>query len=163
MFDNYIEQYGKRLFGLCITLCRNRSEAEDLYQDTWLKAYEKIDQYKVDSPFEPWLTAIAVNLFRDRLRRSRSSPIYDSYPTAEDKEKAMESISAVEKQDYSYVRDAVEQLPNKLRTTVILHYYSDFDVRQTAEILKIPGGTVKSRLNKARVLLKEALHDEVDF
>lgn len=74
MIDQYIRTYGKRLYGLCLSLCANIHEAEDLYQDTWLKVLQNIAQYDKDQPFEPWLTQICVNLYRNRLRRLMRSP-----------------------------------------------------------------------------------------
>ena len=77
MIDHYIDQYGKRLYGLCTTLCANSAEADDLYQDTWLKVVEHISKYDPAKEFEPWLTRICVNLYRNMLRRLARSPIWD--------------------------------------------------------------------------------------
>ena len=75
----------------------------------------------------------------------------------------MGAVPEQEKTDYSSLYQAVDQLPEKLRTTVILFYFEDMDTETTAEVLGIPAGTVKSRLNKARKLLREVLTDEADL
>ena len=71
MINYYIEQYGKRLYGLCMTLCASVPDADDLYQETWLKAMKKLDSYNTDKPFEPWITRIAVNTYKDMARRKK--------------------------------------------------------------------------------------------
>ena len=163
MIDQYIRQYGKRLYGLCLTLCANSFDADDLYQDTWLKAVKNISQYDESREFEPWLTRICVNTYRNRLRRIMKSPIFDAFSSEEEKTAVMESIAAPEAEDYFRLHEAIDRLPEKLRITVILFYFRDMDVGQTAHTLNIPPGTVKSRLNKARKLLKEVLSDETDL
>ena len=74
MIDQYIHQYGKRLYGLCLTLCASTMEADDLYQDTWLQVVKYISRYDASRDFEPWLTKICVNLYRNALRRLSKSP-----------------------------------------------------------------------------------------
>ena len=163
MINQYIYQYGKRLYGLCLTLCANTFDAEDLYQETWLKVVKNISQYDVTQPFEPWLTQICVNTYRNTLRRIMRSPIFNSFATEEEKSNVMECIAAPEPSDYSDLHDAINTLPEKLRITVILFYFQDMDIASVGKTLGIPQGTVKSRLNKARNILKEVLTDETDI
>ena len=163
MINQYIRQYGKRLYGLCLTLCVNTFDAEDLYQDTWLKVVKNISQYDPTQPFEPWLTQICVNTYRNKLRRIMRSPIFNSFSSDEEKTLIMERIVAPEPTDYSNLHDAIDKLPEKLRITVILFYFQEMDITAVSKILEIPSGTVKSRLNKARNVLREVLTDETDI
>ncbi len=163
MIDQYIQKYGKRLYGLCLTLCANSHDADDLYQETWLKVFRYIDRYDPEREFEGWLTTICVNTYRNSLRRIRRSPIWNGFASDEEKTLVMENITADEPPDYSDLHAAIDRLPEKLRITVILFYFKDMDIIQTAKILKVPEGTVKSRLNKARKLLKEVLTSEPDL
>lgn len=160
MIDHYIQAYGKRLYGLCLTLCKNASDAEDLYQDTWLKVMANMERVDPKRPFEPWLTRICVNTYRNSLRRLARSPIFNGFATGEEKERLIESAHTELPSDYSDLHVAVDRLPEKLRLVIILFYFRDMDIRSTAKVLKIPEGTVKSRLYKAKYLLKEVLHDE---
>lgn len=153
--DQYIRQYGRRLYGLCRSLCRSVQDADDLYQDTWLKALDKLDSYDPGLPFEPWITRICVNTYRNALRRLARSPVR---PMGEGEE-----FPAAESPDYAPLYEAVGALPEKLRVTVVLYYFRDMDTAGTAEALGVPLGTVKSRLSKARKLLKEALEDASGF
>lgn len=162
MIDQYIHQYGKRLYGLCLTLCANTLEADDLYQDTWLQVVKNFSHYDASREFEPWLTKICVNLYRNALRRLSKSPFLH-FRSNEEKEFLLCSIPALEKVDYRPLYEAIDHLPEKYRLAVILYYFDDRDIAATAQILGIPSGTVKSRLDKARKLLKEALGNETDL
>ena len=163
MIDQYIRDYGKRLYGLCTFLCANSHEAEDLYQETWLKVVKHISKYDSTKEFEPWLTTICVNTYRSTLRRIAKSPVFNCFTTTEEKEEVLNSIPAPENKDYSDLYTAIAKLPEKLRLTVLLFYFRDMDTESAAMVLGIPPGTVKSRLNKARKLLKEVLTDETDL
>lgn len=160
--DQYIKIYGKRLYGLCMTLCADRHEADDLYQDTWMKVIRSIDQFDRSKDFEPWLTRLCVNTYRDKLRRLSRSPFL-SFSSNDAKDAVFATVAAPEQKDYTDLYAAIDRLPEKLRLAIILFYFEDMDISKTAETLGIPPGTVKSRLNKARKLLKEVLTDETDL
>lgn len=159
MIDQYIRKYGKRLYGLCLTLCANPFDADDLYQDTWLQVIRNISRYDESREFEPWLTKICVNTYRNTLRRIARSPLLN-FKTNEEKDSALEAVPAPEKEDYTPVHEAVDRLPEKLRLAVILYYFEEMDIAAVAGVLGVPEGTIKSRLNKARKLLKEVLGSE---
>lgn len=156
VIEAYIEKHGRRLYGLCRSLIGD--DADDLYQETWLRAYMKLDTYKSEFPFEAWLTSICVNAYRDELRRRRRRR--ENEVDAEDKQELMENIGDETDCRAFEVREAVEKLPQKLRETVILYYYNGYDEKTTARILKIPVGTVKSRLSAAKTKLKGELTDD---
>lgn len=163
MIDQYIRQYGKRLYGLCLSLCANTFDADDLYQETWLKVVKNIAQYDPAKEFEPWLTQICVNTYRNILRRIARSPFLH-FRTNEEKDALLCAIpDMTEKPDHSSLYEAIERLPEKYRMAVILFYFQDMDIAATAQVMGIPEGTVKSRLSRARKLLKEALVSEADL
>lgn len=162
LIDQYIQQYGRRLYGLCRSLCPNRFDADDLYQETWLKVMKHISQYDPGRDFEPWLTRICVNTYRSTLRRLARSPLLD-FSSGEDKDRVLNAVPSPEEQDYAPLYEAVGRLPEKLRLVVVLFYFQGEDLASAARILNIPVGTAKSRLNRARTLLKEALTDETDL
>ncbi|MBQ9119535.1 MAG: sigma-70 family RNA polymerase sigma factor [Lachnospiraceae bacterium] len=162
MINQYIHQYGKRLYGLCLSLCANSFEADDLYQETWLKVVKNIAQYDASKEFEPWLTKICVNTYRNTLRRIARSPLLH-FASSEEKDALLQSVPAPERKDYAPLYAAIRNLPEKLRLAVILFYFRDMDTHGAAQVLGIPEGTVKSRLNKARKILKEVLSNETDL
>lgn len=162
LIDRYIQQYGRRLYGLCRSLCADPFDADDLYQETWLRVVRHISQYDPGREFEPWLTRICVNTYRSTLRRLAKSPLI-SFRSGEEQDRLLDSIPAPERADYTPLYEAVDKLPEKLRLAVILFYFQGEDLVSAAQILSIPAGTAKSRLNRARKLLKEALGDETDL
>ena len=163
MVDQYIEKYGRRLYGLCRALCANPGDAEDLYQETWLKVYQKFALFDPQYEFEGWLTRICVNTYKDQWRKNKLSLIFDLFESGEAKEAVLQTAAAPAEEDFSDLHDAVAHLPEKIRVTVLLYYFRELDVNATAQVLGIPAGTVKSRLSKARILLKEMMDDEVEL
>ena len=160
--DQYIQRYGRRLYGLCRVLCPHPFDADDLYQATWLRVLKHLDRYDPSRAFEPWLAKICVNTHRSALRRLARSPLLD-FASGQDKDRLLDSIPAPEGKDYLPLYEAVGKLPDKLRQAVALFYFQGMDLAAAAQTLGIPVGTMKSRLNKARKLLKEALADETDL
>lgn len=156
MLDPYIKQYGPRLYGLCHALTATAFDADDLYQETWLKALRAFSRYDPARPFGPWITRICVNTYRSQLRRLAASPIL-SFRSTQALEDTLQAAPTPGAEDYSDLQNAIDQLPEKLRLAVILYYFEDLDVAATAAALHIPPGTVKSRLHKARAMLKEVL------
>ena len=112
--------------------------------------------------FEPWLTRLCINIYRDKLRRLSRNPFLN-FSSNEAKDAVFATVPAPERKDYTDLYAAIDRLPKKLRLAIILFYFEDMDISKTAETLRIPPGTVKSRLNKARKLLKEVLTDETDI
>ena len=157
MFDEYISSCGKRLYGLCQKLCGSREDAEDLYQETWIKAYKFFDRYDRTKAFEGWLTAICVNTYRDMLRRQKWKSLFVRFGTNAEKDLALSGIPAPDEPEFSDVRDAVNALPEKYRIVTVLYYFNGLDVEKTSQVLKIPMGTVKYQLHKAREMLKGRL------
>lgn len=129
--------------------------------------YEKFHQYQPSSPFEPWLTRICVNLYKDSLRKKKASRVFDLFNSAEEKDALLAQTAVYEPQDPLIEKDpvhnAVKKLPEKLRTTIVLYYFQDLQMEQVAKTLGIPVGTVKSRLTKAKKMLKEWFQDEMEF
>lgn len=162
MIDQYVQRHGRRLYGLCLSLCANPFDADDLYQDTWFRAVKNISQYDPSKEFEPWLTKICINTYRNILRRLARSPFLD-FKTNEEKDALLCAIPDTENPDYGALYEAIDRLPEKYRIAVILYYFQNMDIASTAHVMGIPEGTVKSRLSKARKLLREVLDNETDL
>ncbi|MFV0414450.1 MAG: RNA polymerase sigma factor, partial [Oscillospiraceae bacterium] len=147
-----------KLYGLCLKLCNGRSaDAQDLYQETWLKAYRWHGRYNPAQSFLNWLTRICVNTYRDMLRRQKLLR-FISPKEPEEQQALLDGIPDGARPEESIeVRDAVARLPEGLRLCVTLYYFYGQSTEETAGALSLPPGTVKSRLNKARALLKKEL------
>lgn len=161
MFEQYIETYGQRLFALCLKLCANTWEAQDLYQETWLKAYCHFARYDSQRDFEPWLVKICINTYRDIIRRQKVQALFQFF-TNQEQQLILDNLPAEETNDEDgEVRQVVNGLPQRYRLVILLYYFYGCSVERTAKTLGIPQGTVKSRLSKARSLLKERLKEYV--
>lgn len=155
------------LFGYALYLTRSRTEAEELTQDTLVKAVTSISQYQTDTNCKAWLFRIMHNTFLNNLRRKPMHVELDDSYLNEVWEKADERTSSryppnpeesfVSLLSCSKVREAVEKLPREFRSVVVLADLEGFSYREIADILSCPIGTVMSRLHRGRKLLKNAL------
>lgn len=161
-FENYISQHSRDLTRLCMSLCNNTADADDLFQDTWYKAMKNYKKYKKEMPFEHWLFSICVNTYKnDRKLFYNSKKV--AFGSNEEKTKFLNSIPNTDdsnSDDYYELHTAVSKLPKKQKIVIILFYFKDYSIAQIATILKIPEGTVKSRLNMAKSKIKRRLCNE---
>ena len=162
-----IHEYGKAVYSFCRQLAGSRQEADDLYQDTFLKAMELSGKIECDRNPKSYLLSIALRIWRNKKRKfAWRKRIADVQLTAAEQDAQMckstaqspeESITGKEKAES--VRMAVNNLPEKLKITVLLFYMEDLSAAQIADALKIPVGTVLGRLHRARKILKKELED----
>ena len=157
--DRLIEQYSTDLTRLCLSLCSNCVEAEDLFQETWLKALRHGKRYKTDKPFDKWLFAICINTYKNSLK-SAYNRMRLRFSSEEEEEAFWSAIpdrNEGNSEDYSELHAAIGKLPKKQRVVLALYYFKDYSVREIAEIVNVPEGTVKSRLSAARDSIKRRL------
>ncbi|NGP61139.1 sigma-70 family RNA polymerase sigma factor [Paenibacillus thiaminolyticus] len=157
------------LYRYCLHLCGSASDADDLFQDVWIRAIKHRDSYDANRSLENWLFTIATNLYRDRYRKAkRWLGRVKQYFNPELQQREMANIpgSADEPEDLliaSYrkelVRRALSRLKDEHRILLVLYYFEECTYREAAEILRIPEGTVKSRLNSAKKALKRERSD----
>ena len=160
-FERYVAEYSPELTRFCVKLCGNVHDAEDLFQDTWARALDKFEQYRPELSFKSWLLAICANSFKNskKLKYNSSRALF---ATPEEKERFIRSIPADETDVDAYLdlHAAMLALPKKHRLVLVLYYFREFSQSEIAQMLDIPEGTVKSRLNTAKKLLKRRLYDE---
>ncbi|MBQ9491081.1 MAG: RNA polymerase sigma factor [Lachnospiraceae bacterium] len=159
----YVKEYGKSLYSFCLYCTRDKEAADDLYQQTFLVALEK-DEIKREANPKSYLITIAMNLWRNQMRKAawRKKIADVSYLGEEELAQIADRGCSVEeevqkRQEEMIVRKNVLKLPDKLRIVILLYYMEDMSVEEIALALKIPAGTVKSRMNKAKNVLKERL------
>lgn len=162
IFTKYAECYSEDLSRLCLSLCCDIQDAEDLFQDTWHKAMKNYTQYNSNYPFDKWLFSICVNTYKNTLKLSYNRNKVD-FPSVEEKERFINSFpdeSSLTLERYLELRKIISDLPKKLRVVVVLKFFKDYSLKEIAEILKIPEGTVKSRLYTAKSIIRRRLEDE---
>lgn len=169
-FGTLVRRYEGELYGYLRRYLGDASLADDVFQNTFLQLFTKIHQYEPGRPFRPWLYAIATNQAIDALRRQNRHQAIRLAPESDDRHESelphllgvlesrgpgpLEQLQGEERRQL--VRSAVDRLPDFLKQVVILAYYQELKYSDIATILKIPVGTVKSRMHTALNKLQEA-------
>ena len=152
--ERLMEQYGSSLLRMCALYLKDADLAQDAVQETFIRAYRHIEDYRGESSERTWLMAIAINVSRDMLRtawfrhQSRSTDI-DTLP---------EKPAEFELPDNTVLTE-VMHLPAKYREVVLLRYYEGLKLKEVASALGLSDGRVRSRLNKANELLRDRLKE----
>ena len=163
-FDVLVRRYKDQLLNFVFRFVGNRSDAEDIVQETFLRVYKNKHYYKEIAKFSTWVYTIAGNLAKTELRRRKRHKIF-SVSNFVNEEKDYDipdtEISPDRKVDETikedYIQKAIEKLPPKFREVIILRDIQGFAYEEISQILNIPLGTVKSRVNRGRLKLQEDL------
>lgn len=161
-FEDYVNAYSASLTRLCMALCGNKADAEDLFQETWLKAFRGFSRFDKASDFEKWLYTICANTFKNSLKSSWRRRRYD-FRTDEELNSFFSAIPEVNDEnraDFSSLHSAIMSLPRKQRLVIVLYYFKDYNIREISRLVKAPEGTVKSRLYQAKQNIRRRLSDE---
>ena len=159
-FTRLFRDHEARLYRLAATILQDERDAEDALQDAYIRIFVRIKSFRGKSAFETWMTAILVNVCRDRLRRRkvrRALPLDWLRHQAEDSEVVKDVGSRIQRQT---LWSLVDRLDDKHRLPVILHYHEGWSCGEAAEILGVRTSTVYSRLNTARKRLRTMLQTE---
>jgi RNA polymerase sigma-70 factor (ECF subfamily) len=155
-FENIVRRWQKPLINLAFRFCRNRHRAEEMVQDAFIQIYRKLDQFRGKSTFSTWLFAISLNSFRASLRR-KSFPIESLDAVAEIADKHFPYLLIEQRERDALVRRAVAALPPKYRDAVVLYYFKEMNLTESAQILDVSEGTLKARLHRAREIIGRKL------
>lgn len=163
--ERCIDEFGTDIYRFCLKLCGNKTDAEDLYQQTFLKALET--EWTLDWEKNPkaLFFSLAHNLWKsDRRKQARRSQIAPCDNLDDDAEIVLRSGENIEERYFqkeliTEVRQIIQTLPEKFQVPLLLYYLSDCSIEQIATVIKKPLGTVKSRLFKGRNMIKKRLED----
>lgn len=159
-FDKLINRYKRQVFTVIYRMVRNPTDAEDLAQDTFIKAYRALSGYDPRYPFITWLFKIGHNTAIDHLRANKTETLSmdDDDSSVEDEcfdQKLMESVDGLS--DKSLIEKALSALPANYREILALRHQQEFSYAEIAQALGIPEGTVKIRLFRARNMMKDKM------
>lgn len=168
-FAEIVELYKDKLYHLAYRMMNNRQEAEDVVQESFLRVFKNLDRYDENQKFSTWIYRIATNLCIDRLRKRR--PVYsldaetdheglDGYSMLPSDDRTPESellLSETQK----LIRDAVETLPVKYKSIMILRYLQDLSLQEISEVLDLPVTTVKTRVHRGREYMRKKLESKL--
>lgn len=163
-FDELVRRYQPRMFQLVRVLTRGDTEAEDLVQDTFVRAYRAVGQFRGDSTFRTWLHRIAVNVVRSHAvrRNSRVGRQALERDEGDDDESAIDRLATDDDLEDAVVRrqmidQALARLPPDLRLLITLRDVQGLEYREIAVITGLPIGTVESRIFRGRRRLRPML------
>ena len=161
-----VQSYHSEIFRLALSILDDPAEAEDITQDVFLAALKALDSYRGDSAFKTWLFSITVNACRRRWRqrkaRERLVQVLQSVSSLMGTHSAHPEEILVKRENKAELWKAVEGLGEKYQLPLLLYYGHELPVAEIAQILRIPVGTVLSRLHNARERLAVTLSHEVD-
>jgi RNA polymerase sigma-70 factor (ECF subfamily) len=175
-FSLLVAKYQDRIYNMLLRMCGKPADAEELAQEAFLRAMERIGQFQGRSKFYTWLFRIAANLAISHKRRggrikfhSLSGP-QDGDSSAGDaitsplaaKRQIGPQESAVAAETHQRVMDALGELDDEFRLVIVLRDIEEMDYAQVADVMNVPLGTVKSRLHRARMMVRDRLKDLLD-
>jgi RNA polymerase sigma-70 factor (ECF subfamily) len=163
-WEELVRQHSRRVFNICYRFTGNRTEAEDLSQDVFLRIYKTLGSYRsAYGGFATWMTSVTRNLLIDHYRRTKRDRITDSLddamPVVENKQSSARrpDEQALLGELNSQVQSALARLSPELREAVILRDLQQLEYSEIQTVLSVPEGTVKSRINRGRIELARVL------
>lgn len=164
-------RYNRRLYRVARSILRNDSEAEDVVQETYVRAFTGLDLFRGEAAFGTWLTRIAINDALGRLRRRRPTVEWESHGEDRLQAEIIQFPGSAAANDpertmaRSEIRDVLEQsiddLPDPFRLVFVARVVEGMNVEETAELLGLRSETVKTRLHRARLLLRATLEEQL--
>ncbi|MBN2365670.1 MAG: sigma-70 family RNA polymerase sigma factor [Calditrichaeota bacterium] len=163
-YDILVRRYKDQLLNFVYRFVGNRTDAEDIVQETFLRVYKNKHMYKEIAKFSTWVYTIAGNLAKTELRRRKRHKIFSvsnfvneerDYDIPDKSHSPEKKVDSTIQEDI--IQKAIEKLPSKFREVIILRDIQGFAYEEISQILDIPLGTVKSRVNRGRLKLQEDL------
>ena len=160
-FYEIYKLYSKAMFNICYRIVGNQEEAEDVLQEAFVNAFQKIHSYQGKASFGAWLKKIVVNKAISFLRKQQIEMVEleDRFEPKSDEQ--VDDIDLVMKVET--IRNAIQMLPNGFRVVFSLYLLEGYDHKEISEILEISESTSKSQYNRAKKKLREILKEEVNY
>jgi RNA polymerase sigma-70 factor, ECF subfamily len=170
-WEEIVQRYHRRIYNICYRFAGSSDDAQDLTQEVFIRMYRTLNSYDVGrGAFMTWVTTLTRNLLVDHFRKTKHDRLTDSLDTtASDNPDAMTLSDRIpdegpapdsgvqSRETRDAVHQALQKLSPELREAVILRDLQDMDYREIATVLKVPEGTVKSRINRGRAELARLL------
>ena len=156
-FREWVEQYYEYGFRIARHILLNEEEARDMVQDAFVKVWEKIDQYRIETKFSTWFYRIMVNLCIDRLRKSKNSRLYAEQSSYNKDFSWDPAVSYNQRETRECIKLLAERLSPKQRMVFVLKDLEDLDMEEVCRVTELPPGQVKANLYYARKSIREML------
>ena len=157
-FGALVEKYRDNVYRLAYRMCGNAYDADEAAQEAFVAAWRALPNFRGDAKFSTWLYRLTTNAAIDVMRREkRHKAVGDGemVDLADDADSPQETVERTEQQEA--VQKALATLSEEYREVLLLRYMEELDYAEIAEVLQLPSGTVKSRINRAKAALKAAL------
>lgn len=164
--EELMNSYGNDVLRMAYMYLKDKYLAEDVFQEVFIKIYKNFSKLKKSSSEKNWIMTITINTCRDVLRISwfkkviLSKDVYDN-STVDICQGVDDKV--IDKIQYEELLKQVMNLPRKYKEIIILYYYEELSTRDISKVLKIPEGTVRSRLFRARTILKSNIDGKIEY
>ncbi len=172
LFETIMRRHNTRLFRAARAILRNDAEAEDAVQEAYIQAYRRLGDFRGDAHLSTWLTRIVINQALGRLRQSKRDRVVVPFdargaegqapPEPPDEQAEPASHVVLRRELRDLIERRLDELPVAFRTVFVLREVQELSVEETAECLAIPPATVRTRLFRARALLRAALARDLE-
>lgn len=160
-FNGIVDRYKDRLMNVLTRMLSSAEEAEDIVQETFVRVYNHRQSFNFKHCFSTWIYTIALNLGRNELRRRKKFKFYE-ISDMKGNEAELSVDMKVPNRIPEVLEEAVSSLPEKYKTAFILRDVQELPYEEVAKILSVPLGTVKSRVNRARMMLRDKLQPRLE-
>jgi RNA polymerase sigma-70 factor (ECF subfamily) len=160
-YNTLVNRYKDRLFNVLYRMLSSEDEANDLLQETFLRVWQHKMSYDFRFAFSTWIYTIALNLARNELRRRKKIKFLDIFDFA-DKLPAKEEKKDTSANLKTLLEAEMKRLPEKYKTAFLLRDVDNLSYEEIAQVLGVPLGTVKSRVNRARAILRTRLKPRLE-
>lgn len=167
-FRVLLRKYERSVFTICLRMVRNREEAEDLAQESFVKVFSMLERYNPTFAFSSWLFKITSNLCIDSLRKRRIKGVPMDEPVQSDAGEYVRQYesdeddpetAAIKKERAGYLMQAIDNLPPHYKLMVLLRHQEGLSYEEIAATVGVPLGTVKARIHRARQMLRKLLEE----
>jgi RNA polymerase sigma-70 factor (ECF subfamily) len=165
------KRYNRRLFRIARSILRNDAEAEDVVQETYVRAFTGLEMFRGDAAFGTWITRIALNEALGRLRRRRPTVDWETYGDNRTQAEIINFPASAASNDpettmaqnevRAVLEQAIDELPDPFRAVFVARIVEGMSVEETADLFGLQSATVKTRLHRARLLLREELDKQL--
>jgi RNA polymerase sigma factor (sigma-70 family) len=161
-FKELYLRFAKTMLNICMRIVNNESEAEDILQESFLKAFQNISQFENEASFGSWLKRVVINHSIDTIRKKKNITFVSLDHTLEHPEND-ESGETGEEVFYEIgsVRDCIQELPDGYRIVITLYLFEEYSHKEIAALLNISEGTSKSQYNRAKKKLVKLIKEKV--
>ncbi len=160
-YGELVQRYQVSVFNVCYRLLGERRDAEDMTQEAFIRAYERLGMFDAERPFGPWIRRVAANLCLNRLN-VKATPHVELDEEYEQPEEHLPSPETflVAKERSAAIRAALVALPPHYRAVIELRHFQEMEYDEMAKMLQLPMNTIKSHLFRARKILAERLQND---